>query len=395
MISVDGSSGAVVLGELTARGRGARPRVRRDPGLGRRGPRGRLGVRANADNGPDAARARDFGAEGIGLCRTEHMFLGRAPAGRAAAPSWPTAPRTSSAALAELGRVQQADFEEILEAMDGLPVTVRLLDPPLHEFLPSIDEAVAAEAARGAGSTRRPGRCTTRPAPGGSRTRCSARAASASASCGPGCTACRCGRWHGRRWPGWRPAATPVVEIMIPLTVVRRRAGIARAMVEEELAAVRAEVEGDGSPAPCRTSHIGTMIETPRAALRADDIAPVADFFSFGTNDLTQMTFGFSRDDVEGRIIVPLPRAGAAAPQPLRDARRGRRGRARPPRHRTGPPGQPGPEGGRVRRARRRPRVDRVVLVGRGRLRVLLALPGADRPAGGRPGHPPAAAGAG
>src|SRR5213079_54005 len=115
---------------------------------GGKGVRG-LKVRANADNGPDSTQARDFGAEGIGLCRTEHMFLGedRLPVVRRMILA--DTPEEEEAALEELRKVQKADFEEILEAMDGLPVTVRLLDPPLHEFLPSTEELAIKEATEG------------------------------------------------------------------------------------------------------------------------------------------------------------------------------------------------------------------------------------------------------
>ena len=210
--------------------------------------------------------------------------------------------------------MQQADFEEILEAMDGLPVTVRLLDPPLHEFLPSIDEAVAAEAA-GQGldpatralydaarawreqnpmlGTRGVRLGVVRPGLYRMQVRALALAAAARVAAG----------------------GDPRVEIMIPLMVSAAELAYARSMVEEELAAVRADVVGVGGSLP--HVAIGTMIETPRAALRAADIAPVADFFSFGTNDLTQMTFGFSRDDVEGRIIVPYLELGLLPRNPF------------------------------------------------------------------------------
>jgi pyruvate, orthophosphate dikinase len=318
VISVDGSSGAVVLGALALVD--SAPPAEFDVILGwaDEARAGRLGVWANADNGPDAARARAFGAEGIGLCRTEHMFLGpeRLPVVQRAILA--ATPADEQSALAELGRVQQADFEEILAAMDGLPVTVRLLDPPLHEFLPSIDEVVAAEAAAGSAGldpatralydaarawreqnpmlgTRGVRLGVVRPGLYRMQVRALARAAVARVAAG----------------------GDPRVEIMIPLTVSAAELAFARTMVEEELAAVRADVEGDGSTGALPHIHIGTMVETPRAALRAGDLAPVADFFSFGTNDLTQMTFGFSRDDVEGRIIVPYLELGLLPRNPF------------------------------------------------------------------------------
>jgi pyruvate,orthophosphate dikinase len=318
VISVDGSSGAVVLGALALVD--SAPPAEFDVVLGwaDEARAGRLGVWANADNGPDATRARAFGAEGIGLCRTEHMFLGpeRLPVVQRAILA--ATPEDEQSALAELGRVQQADFEEILAAMDGLPVTVRLLDPPLHEFLPSIDEVVAAEAAAGAAGLD--------PA-----TRALYDAARAWREQNPmlGTRGVRLGvvrpglyrmqvRALGRAAVA-RVAAggDPRVEIMIPLTVSAAELAFARTLVEAELAAVRAELQGEGSTGALPHVHIGTMIETPRAALRAGDIAPLADFFSFGTNDLTQMTFGFSRDDVEGRIIVPYLELGLLPRNPF------------------------------------------------------------------------------
>ena len=139
-------------------------------------------MRANADNGPDATNARQFGAEGIGLCRTEHMFLGedRLPVVRRMILA--DAAAEESAALEELRRVQKTDFEEILEAMDGLPVTVRLLDPPLHEFLPRVDELELKEATDGLSTIEEERAAQGGRATGTSSTRCSAPAASASAS---------------------------------------------------------------------------------------------------------------------------------------------------------------------------------------------------------------------
>ena len=252
--------------------------------------RGRLGVRANADTGPDAARARELGAEGIGLCRTEHMFLAedRLPVVRRMILA--DDPRAEEAALAELLEVQRADFEEVLEAMDGLPVTVRLLDPPLHEFLPSIEELVVLEARDELSVPDRELLLAARhwaeqnPMLGlrGVRLgivkaglyRMQVRALVEAAL--------------RRQANGGRP----IVEVMIPLVINLAELDLTRSWVEEEVEAVLAE-----HGARLRV-EVGTMIETPRAALRAGDIAEAADFFSFGTNDLTQMTLGFSRDDV-------------------------------------------------------------------------------------------------
>ena len=144
-ISVDGTSGDVMLGRLPLTTAEPPPEFAIVLGWADDIRRGRLGVRANADNGPDAARAREYGAEGIGLCRTEHMFLGdRLPVVQRMILA--DTPEKEAEALAELLELQRGDFEEILDAMDGLPVTVRLLDPPLHEFLPDIEDLIAREA---------------------------------------------------------------------------------------------------------------------------------------------------------------------------------------------------------------------------------------------------------
>jgi pyruvate,orthophosphate dikinase len=261
--------------------------------------RRRLGVRANADTPQDAARARRFGASGIGLCRTEHMFLGER---RQFVERLIVArdPSSQEEALTALLPLQQDDFIGILAAMDGLPVTVRLLDPPLHEFLPDLTElsvrvAVADERGlvnehdvRLLGAVRRlheqnpmlglrgvrlglvvPGLFAT-------QTRALLLAAADRLASG----------------------GDPQVEIMVPLVASVHELEIIRA----ELEAVHADVEAEvGRQIRCQ---IGTMIEVPRAALTAAKIAACADFFSYGTNDLTQMTWGFSRDDVEGSFFT-------------------------------------------------------------------------------------------
>ena len=258
--------------------------------------KGKLAVRANADNGPDATNARKFGAEGIGLCRTEHMFLGddRLPIVRRMILA--DTPETEEAALEELRVAQKADFIEILEAMDGLPVTVRLLDPPLHEFLPDTEE-LAVKAA------------TTGLTPEEQKLYDAAR------------------EWHEfNPMLGTRGVRLGVVKPGLYAMQVRALMEAAAAAGEGRRQAggrdhdpahrdARGDAPGahvgrgrDHRPRPAGVKKpvdviIGTMIETPRAALRADEIAEVSDFFSFGTNDLTQMTFGFSRDDVEGRMM--------------------------------------------------------------------------------------------
>ncbi|MBK9181109.1 MAG: pyruvate, phosphate dikinase [Acidimicrobiales bacterium] len=295
VISIDGTNGEVVLGEMHLTMGDPPPEFKTILEWADDVRRGKLQVRANADNGPDSARAREYGAEGIGLCRTEHMFLGdRLPVVQRMILA--DTPEKEDAALAELLEVQRADFEEILEAMDGLPVTVRLLDPPLHEFLPNIEDLIAREA-RGELDDL---------------TKELFSAARSWQEQNPmlGTRGVRLGIIKGGLYKMQVRAlleaalkrveagGDPIVEIMIPLVVTRAELALVRRWVEEEMAEVQARTS-----TPLKVS-IGTMIETPRAAIRGDDIAEVADFFSFGTNDLTQMVFGFSRDDVEGRLMA-------------------------------------------------------------------------------------------
>jgi pyruvate,orthophosphate dikinase len=295
VISLDGTSGEIVLGEL--RLAAAEPPPEFDIILGWADDvrRGKLQVRANADNGPDAQNARGFGAEGIGLCRTEHMFLGedRLPVVRRMILAQDATEEAE--ALEELRRVQKADFAQILEAMDGLPVTVRLLDPPLHEFLPRVDELEVKAATAGLDAEEE----------------ALLKAAKSWHEFNPmlGTRGVRLGvvkpGLYAMQVRALMEAATelraagrnPIVEVMIPLTVTREEMHEARTWVE---AAITETTKGLRKKPEVT---IGTMIETPRAALRADEIAEESDFFSFGTNDLTQMTFGFSRDDVESRMM--------------------------------------------------------------------------------------------
>jgi len=291
-ISVDGSTGRVMLGAVEVTVSEPPPEFDTVLGWADEIRAGKMDVRANADTGPDAANARRFGAEGIGLCRTEHMFLAedRLPIVRRMIMA--TTEAEESAALEELRVAQKADFYEVLEAMDGLPVTIRLLDPPLHEFLPRIEELLVKQAKTGRLSDEE---------------RKLLRAAESWHEFNPmlGVRGVRLGvikpGLYAMQVRALMEAAAdrvaaggkPVVEIMIPLTVGREELALARGWAEEAVRGVSSGVD----------VTIGTMIETPRAALRADEIAEEADFFSFGTNDLTQMTFGFSRDDVEARLM--------------------------------------------------------------------------------------------
>ena len=264
----------------------------------------RLGVRANADNFEDASKARELGAEGIGLCRTEHMFMApdRLPAVRRMILA--ESPEERSAALAEILPMQQVDFEGIFTAMKGLPVTVRLLDPPLHEFLPNlVEQSLLVQKLEFEGAepaeleaqkqtlaqvkrlhelnpmlgTRGCRLAMLYPEIPDMQARAIVRAALAVLD---------------------REGETVGVEIMIPLVALGQELETQREIVEravaDELAQAGRELD----------YTVGTMIELPRAALVADEIARHADFFSFGTNDLTQTTIGISRDDAENGFLT-------------------------------------------------------------------------------------------
>ncbi len=315
-ISLDGTAGAVVVGKVELAS--AKPPKEFEVLLGwaDRIRKGHLTVRANADNGPDAINARTMGAEGIGLCRTEHMFLGedRLPVVRRMILASTEAEET--AALEQLRQVQREDFLEILAAMDGLPVTIRLLDPPLHEFLPSTHEMAVKEATTGLTA--------------GERQLFEAAKDWEEANPMLGTRGVRLGvvkpGLYAMQVRALMEAAQelvakgghPIVEIMIPLTVTREELALARSWVEGAIKEVAGTTSrAKGAKRGSLKVLIGTMIETPRAALVADQIAEVADFFSFGTNDLTQMTFGFSRDDIEGRIMGPYLELGLLKRNPF------------------------------------------------------------------------------
>jgi pyruvate,orthophosphate dikinase len=295
VVSLDGTSGEIVVGAMALAD--AEPPAEFDVILSwaDRIRKGKLAVRANSDTGEDSKVARDFGAEGIGLCRTEHMFLGedRLPIVRAMILA--DTPEEETAALERLRAAQKADFLEILDAMDGLPVTVRLLDPPLHEFLPSVEELLVKRATDGLDDTE-----TDLLAAAQSWSEQNPMLGTRGVRLGvlkPGLYAMQVRALMEAAVELHAAGKKPIVEIMIPLTVTREEMLLARGWVEEAIASVK------GTDAKGLEVTIGTMIETPRAALCADEIAEVADFFSFGTNDLTQMTFGFSRDDVEARMM--------------------------------------------------------------------------------------------
>ncbi|HVB92929.1 MAG TPA: pyruvate, phosphate dikinase [Acidimicrobiales bacterium] len=316
-ISVDGTNGTVVLGQVPLSQGETPAEFETILGWADEIRAGHLGVRANADNGPDAANARRHGAEGIGLCRTEHMFLGedRLPIVRRMILA--STPAEEESALEQLRVAQKADFEEILEAMDGLPVTIRLLDPPLHEFLPDTQELAIKLATTGLTpeETRlyEAGKIwhEYNPMLGTRGVRLGV--------IKPGLYAMQVRALMEAALDRVAAGGRPIVEIMIPLTVSREEMALARSWVEDAVATSLADSTSASAPKKGAKAAgkgakgavvpgklevlIGTMIETPRAALLAAEIAEEADFFSFGTNDLTQMTFGFSRDDVEGRMM--------------------------------------------------------------------------------------------
>jgi pyruvate,orthophosphate dikinase len=279
VITIDGGTGEVIVGEVEL----VPPQINEDFQrlLGWADDARRLKVRANADTPQDAAKAREFGAEGIGLCRTEHMFMAedRLPLVRAMIMASGEDERRHT--LEKLLPHQQEDFEGIFEAMAGLPVTIRLLDPPLHEFLPPLAEAESPEMARRIRALRE-------------------------ANPMLGTRGCRLGLLYPEIYEMQvraivraaaaveeRTGAAPLVEIMHPLVAFGEELHRLRELTVRTATEV-AEVD----------YLCGTMIELPRACVRADEIAEHADFFSFGTNDLTQTTLGFSRDDAEGKFLT-------------------------------------------------------------------------------------------
>ena len=278
-LTIDGGTGRVIVGAVPL----VPPAIDENFGtiLGWADDFRRLHVRANADTPEDAAKAREFGAEGIGLCRTEHMFMAPDRLPLVQEMILASDEKARRAALDKLLPVQQGDFEAIFEAMAGHSVTIRLLDPPLHEFLPSLDEATTEAMRRRIEQLRE-------------------------ANPMLGTRGCRLGlQWpeiyemqvraivRAARAVAERTGDAPLVEIMHPLV------GFA-----EELRRLRELTERVAAEEPEVEYLCGTMIELPRACVRADEIAAYADFYSFGTNDLTQTALGFSRDDAEGKFLT-------------------------------------------------------------------------------------------
>ena len=347
-------------------------------------------VRANADTPEDARKAREFVAEGIGLVRTEHMFFAEDRIAIVREMIMAAEPQDRQKAVDRLLPFQREDFVGIFTAMEGLPVTIRLLDPPLHEFLPKYKDVLEEFTrldARGINPTRHAelGAIRRGSRPCRNRTPCSATADAGSASRFPEIyemqvraimeAACAV----ARRGIGVEP------EIMIPLTGTVAEMKLTEEMTRRVAEAVQAET---GVRVPYT---VGTMIEVPRASLVADQLARHAEFFSFGTNDMTQMTFGYSRDDIgkflpyylEHKLLPADPFAvldQEGVGEMIRiGIERGRRDPARP-------------QGRHLRRARRRALVGGLLPSGRHDLRLVLALLGAHRLARGGPGRAAGAA---
>ncbi|MBI3745042.1 MAG: pyruvate, phosphate dikinase [Chloroflexi bacterium] len=321
-VSLDGSTGDLFLGALPTVSARFEDQPELQAVLGWADEVRRMQVWTNADKPEEAAQARRYGAQGIGLCRTEHMFRegerleivrgailvaaratrakARLAAGEALGADDAEVVATFDAAMANLEELQQGDFEGIFEAMDGLPVVIRLIDPPLHEFLPNLEEQLVkvtrAEDAGGASDADRELLATIK----------------SLHEQNPmlGLRGCRLGLMIpdfvkvqtrailNAEIARVKAGGHPIAKIMIPLVGHVNELAATRALLEAEAKAVEAKAGVHPE------YKFGTMIEVPRGALTADEIAREADFFSFGTNDLTQMTFGYSRDDAEGGFLL-------------------------------------------------------------------------------------------
>jgi pyruvate,orthophosphate dikinase len=334
-ISLDGTTGEVYLGALAT----VEARFEDQPELQQvlawADEIRRMEVWTNADKPEEAAQARSYGAQGIGLCRTEHMFRegerleivrsailvanvatrarARAAAGETLDADESAAVARFDAAMSKLEALQQGDFEGIFRAMDGLPVVIRLIDPPLHEFLPNLEEQLVkvtrAESTGGASEEDRELLATIK----------------SLHEQNPmlGLRGCRLGliipdfvRIQTRailnaQIAVKRAGGNPIAKIMIPLVGHVNELARTRELLESEAKAV------EGAAGMEVDYKFGTMIEVPRGALTADEIAREADFFSFGTNDLTQMTFGFSRDDAEGGFLLKYVEEGILPVNPF------------------------------------------------------------------------------
>jgi len=332
-ISLDGSTGEVFQGALGTVSADYDEQIDLKTVLGWADEVRRLGVWTNADKPEEAARARSYGAEGIGLCRTEHMFRegerleivrgailvsGEAMRARAKAASGAeldadeeSAIRRFESAMAELEELQQGDFEGIFAAMDGLPVVVRLIDPPLHEFLPNLEDQLVKVTKAGDAATAE------------DRELLATIKSMHEQNPMLGLRGCRLGimipdfvkiqtRAILNAQVAVRKAGgNPIAKIMIPLVGHVNELRVTRQLLETEADAIAA------AAGVTLDYKFGTMIEIPRGALTADEIAQEATFFSFGTNDLTQMAFGYSRDDAEGGFLLKYVEDGILPVNPF------------------------------------------------------------------------------
>jgi pyruvate,orthophosphate dikinase len=339
-ISLDGSTGEVFLGAIPTEEVRFDDQAELKKILGWADQVRRLQVWTNADKPEEAALARSYGAQGIGLCRTEHMFregerldivrdailvafaATRAKERKAAGETLDTddaeAVTRFDAAMAKLEQLQQGDFEGILAAMSGLPVVIRLIDPPLHEFLPNHGELIAEV-------TRYETKGTPEDDPGYQQARELLRAVESLREQNPmlGLRGCRLGLMIpdfvkiqtrailNAEIAVRRNGGDPHAEIMIPLVGHANELKQTRDILEAEAQAVQ---QAAGEEVDYK---FGTMIEVPRGALTADEIAQHAEFFSFGTNDLTQMAFGYSRDDAEGGFLLAYVERGILPANPF------------------------------------------------------------------------------
>jgi pyruvate,orthophosphate dikinase len=322
-LSLDGTTGDLYLGQLPT----VQARFEDQPELqqilGWADGIRRMGVWTNADKPEEAAQARSYGAQGIGLCRTEHMFRegerleivrgailvanaatrakAKAAAGELLTADDQEAVATFDAAMTKLEALQQGDFEGIFKAMDGLPVVIRLIDPPLHEFLPNLEEQLVkvtrAEGTGGASEEDQELLKTIKsmheqnPMLGLRGVRLGLMI--------PDFVKVQTRAILNAQIKVKREGGNPIAKIMIPLVGHVNELSVTKGLLEAEAKAVEAAAGGVDVD-----YKFGTMIEVPRGALTADEIAREAEFFSFGTNDLTQMTFGFSRDDAEGGFLL-------------------------------------------------------------------------------------------
>jgi pyruvate, orthophosphate dikinase len=335
-VSLDGSTGALYQGALPTVEARFEDQPELQTVLGWADEIRRMGVWTNADKPEEAAQARSYGAQGIGLCRTEHMFRegerleivrgailvankatrakAKSAAGEALAPDEQSAIGTFDAAMAKLEQLQQGDFEGIFRAMDGLPVVIRLIDPPLHEFLPNLEEQLVkvtrAEDAGGASEEDKELLAAIKsmheqnPMLGLRGVRLGLMI--------PDFVKVQTRAILNAQIAVKRAGGNPIAKIMIPLVGHPNELKRTKELLEAEVEKVEAAAGGIDVD-----YKFGTMIEVPRGALVADEIAQDAAFFSFGTNDLTQMTFGYSRDDAEGGFLLKYVEDGILPVNPF------------------------------------------------------------------------------